>query len=221
MELRGVKQSDWDALLSSGEKRHFPSGGIIFAQGDPVKELCVLRTGYVKCLKMYQNGSTEKVFSISNGYSFLGAANHICSTEFYQISAIAITDVEIVMVNWEGAYSCFLNHPSLMFCLLKCISGELIASYNQGADQQLTVTQRIARFLLLQDRYGMLCFHDYEKETQIDLSQEMIASILGVSRTAVCLSLRQLKELNIIQQGYKKIIILDEKKLADLCHTDD
>ena len=212
MELRGVPEEVWDKLCGLGVEKKIPAGNILFLQNDQVGPLIILKHGFVRLHKI-QNDGVQYTFSICNGYSFLCAAAHVCSKEQYPISATAYTDVTVVCVDWTAAYKLIENCNSLTFCLLKCISGELLTTYNQTADKSLSVLQRVARFLLLQDQYGMLCFHDYSYEHEINITHEMLATMIGASRATVSLALNELEKNGIIMKKYRKIRIVSKERL--------
>lgn len=186
-------------------------------QGDRVGKFLILKSGICQNTHLKSSGNLEKTFSLSSGCSFLCASAHICRLEYYPISAIAYSDVAICGIPWEEAYKLFLDRPNLLFCLLKCISGELIGTYNQSLDFSLNIKYRVARFLMLQNDYGMLCYHDYNKETELQISHEMIASILGVTRPVISMALQELENLGLIRKEYKRIIIISHKKLCEYC----
>ena len=100
-------------------------------------------------------------------------------------------------------------------------SGEVVSSYNQFSDFTMDIRYRVARFLSLQGHYGMLNYYDYIQESEIHVSQEVIASILGVSRFSVNMALGELEERGLIAKKYKKIFILSHKKLAEYCEEFD
>jgi CRP-like cAMP-binding protein len=217
-ELRNISQDDWNGLLDLGNDKFYPAGSVIFSQGDEVKYFYVLKSGFVKCARLFENGESEKIFSITRAYTFLCAAANICHVEKYPVSEVAYTDTVVTCINWDHAFAFFSGKPDFIFCLLKCLSGELLGTYNQSADVYLNVKQRVTRFLLLQDSYGMVCYHDYFKENEICISHETLASILGASRPTVSLALQELEDLHLIKKEYKKIIILSRNKLEKYCN---
>lgn len=212
MELRGVPEDAWDRLCELGVEKKISAGNILFLQNDPVGPLIILKQGLVRLHKI-QNDGIQYTFSLCSGYSFLCAAAHVCNKEQYPISATAYTDTAVVYIDWHTAYPVIRNCHSLSYCLLKCISGELLTTYNQTADKSLSVVQRVARFLLLQDQYGMLCFHDYSYEYEIDITHEMLATMIGASRAPVSLALNELERNGIIVKKYGRIRIVSKERL--------
>jgi len=76
-----------------------------------------------------------------------------------------------------------------------------------------TVEQRLAKWLLITaDRLG----------TDIKITQDMVATMLGVRRASVVTSLSRLVDEGIVRHGYARIQILDEDRLrgyACVCYA--
>lgn len=221
MKLRNVEKETWDELFALTTLKKFRSGAVIFFQGSEVEKLCILETGTCKLSHLPHDGGLERIFSFICGISVICASAHVCDLEVYPVTATACTDVTVRYIDWDKALNFISQRPAMNFFLLKSVSGEVVSSYNQFSDFNMDIRYRVARFLSLQGHYGMLNYYDYIQESEIHVSQEVIASILGVSRFSVNMALGELEEKGLIAKKYKKIFILSHKKLAEYCEEFD
>ena len=103
----------------------------------------------------------------------------------------------------------FERHGQLMHALLRYTQA-LITQMAQTAvcNRHHSVDQQLCRWLLL--------WLDRLPSSQLNMTQEMIANMLGVRREGVTAAARKLQELGVIRYNRGRIIVLDRPNLEKL-----
>ncbi|MEW6118148.1 MAG: Crp/Fnr family transcriptional regulator [Nitrospirota bacterium] len=190
-------------------KEHYPKGGIIFQQGDPVTALYIVEMGKIEIYKDDEEGKRLTMW-------FINPAEMFCVPTLIFGKAIAsaeaVKDTLLYCLDKEHFDRILREFPEFSTGLLLCLSNRIL-SYSNSVDKIAfnSTVSRIAEILLTHKTA------DEEGNTVCLLSQTDITSLAGICRETVCRTLNKLKADHIISVKYRMIIIHDLQKLKALC----
>jgi CRP-like cAMP-binding protein len=193
------------ALLEPDLRRApFSQGDICFDQGDPVEHVFFPETGMISLLVITKGGDMIETSSIGRN----GAAGLQSAFGYRQSFTRAVVQI-------GGWFSVI---PASRFERAAAGNGrirDLVYRYTEilwAEAQQLTAcnaihdgASRLCRWLLQSA--------DLTGSSQLPLTQESLAGILGVRRTTVTLLAQELQQKGIVRYSRGKIIILDRPAL--------
>lgn len=189
LQLREVK-------LDVGREIEFP--------GNPIDHLIFLESGIGSMKATFEDGSQVEVGmfgreSVMGASALMGtkrSLNQVC-----------------MQIAGHGFYSSlgkataeFKRHGAFHDLVLRYVQAQLTqATQSAGCNAKHELSQRLARWLLLcADRIGT---------TKMHLSHDLIADMLGVTRSSVALAAQQLKHQGLIEYRRAEITIRDPKAL--------
>jgi CRP/FNR family cyclic AMP-dependent transcriptional regulator len=184
----------------------------VFAQGDPAKTVMYIQDGGVKLTVVNETGK-EAVVAILGSGDFFGegclAGQPICmatATTIAPTTVLVIEEAEMIRVlHKEHEFSDrFIAH---MLARNIRVEADLV-------DQLFNSTEkRLARTLLLLARYGT---PGQPQKALPKVSQEMLAEIIGTTRSRVNLFMNKFKKLGFIK--YNGEIHIDDSLLSVVLH---
>lgn len=129
--------------LGDVERRRFKSGDVIFTEGeDPHAEAYVVHAGTVEIRRRFEDGSERTLSRLHEGELFGQLALFRKSPR--SASAVAATDVELLIIKKERLDWLIRNRPQLTVEILKSLS-ELIVSTDAERAERPDRTERAAR----------------------------------------------------------------------------
>ncbi len=204
--LAALPQKDFDRLLPDLQLVDMPIGWTMSESGDHVNYLHFPISGIVSLIYVLEDGSSSEVALVGNegmvGISiFMGGESMPSSTEV-QSAGAAYRLNRKVMKN-EFALGGQLQHLALLY------TQALISQTSQTAvcNQHHSLEQRLCRWLLMSaDR-----LHDSE----LVITQEMIANLLGVRRESITETMGVLQKDGVIERGRGWVNIVDRKNIEE------
>lgn len=194
------------------EVSRFRAKEIVFAQGDPATNVAYLQEGRVK-LTVVNEAGKEGVVAVLGPGDFLGegclAGQSICmatATAMSPTTVLVIAKNEMIrMLHAEHEFSDrFIEY---MLARNIRIEADLV-------DQLFNSTEkRLARTLLLLARYGA---EDQPDKLLPKVSQEMLAEIIGATRSRVNFFMNRFRKLGLIQ--YNGGLKVDKSLLSIVLH---
>jgi CRP/FNR family cyclic AMP-dependent transcriptional regulator len=184
----------------------------VFAQGDPAKNVMYIQEGGVRLTVVNETGK-EAVVAILGPGDFLGegclAGQSICmatATSIIPTTVLAIEKDEMMRVlHAEHAFS----DRFIAYMLARNIRVE-----EDLIDQLFNSTEkRLARTLLLLARYGA---PGQSQKVLPKVSQEMLAEMIGTTRSRVNLFMNKFRQLGFIR--YNGEIEIDNSLLSVVLH---
>ena len=200
-ELKNVKAPVFDAqafLDSTGVARkvvEFKKDAAIFSQGDPSQNVLYIQKGGVKLSVVNETGKEAVVAILGSGDFFgegclagqplrIGSATAIAAT-----TALVIEKKEMVRVlHVEHAFSD--RFISYMLARNIRVEEDLVDQLFNSSEK------RLARTLLLLARYGK---EDKPQKVLPKISQEMLAEMVGTTRSRVNFFMNKFKKLGFIK----------------------
>jgi CRP/FNR family transcriptional regulator, cyclic AMP receptor protein len=171
-------------------KKKYP----IFAQGDSTDGLFVIQEGQVQ-LSVISQGGKEATLGILSEGDFFGEGG--LSGQLLRASnAIAMTECVLLHIERQAMVYALASEPELAALFLKYLLKRSIRYQNDLVDQLFNSSEkRLARVLLLMAQFGK----EGVSEMSIPrLSQEMLANMVGTTRSRVSFFMNQFRKHGFI-----------------------
>ena len=184
---------DWSRLAV--ERTSLKRGELAFAQGAPADSVLFLDSGTVK-LSVVSRGGKEAVVALVNAGTFFGegclAGQPKRIATAVAVDRCRVLRIELAAMRRHLASSPTFAHAFLMHMLTRNIRVEedLVDHLFNSSEK------RLARTLLLLARYGEL---DAEHHVIPRLSQEVLAEMVGTTRSRVNFFMNKFRRLGFIE----------------------
>ena len=143
----GIEEDKLSDIFSSGDRRVYQSGGIIFREGDPAVKSYLVLKGRLKLSKLHEDGKEAIVRYINT--CEITAAVSAFSGKDYPVTAQAVGFSEVVGWDRDTMLELMTVYPQIAINLLGTVVERLDDIQNRYLELQTErVEQRIARSLL-------------------------------------------------------------------------
>lgn len=201
-----------EEVLRQGVTVRFPPKAIIFAQGDPADKIFYLRSGLIKLYFMSKEGYEKTVLYSEEG-NFFGDAGMLRGKP-YGITAVTVTACEIVAFTAEQFLDLFRDNTEFAEACLYSLAEKLWATgrqvnnlaFESGYGKVVSALTYLAR------RSGMPV-EQGSGAVRVEVTQQELAEMAGVSRVTVSAALKDLQKSNVISTGRNTIVIQNPKLL--------
>ena len=201
------------ALREAGSRRHYRPGQPVFVEGEPSTHVVVVLEGRIKVARTSADGD-EALIEIRGPGELLGEMG-VVAGEPRSASLWAVSEVDALTVTADRFLRLIDEQQGLREAILRAFSDRL----RQSAHRQLelSVGDAFARLCgrLAELAAGETPRDDGTVDVEVGLTQQELAEWIGVSREAVVIILRQLRQLGWVETGRKRIRILDLGSLQD------
>lgn len=202
--LETLSPDECDRLRHSLHPVELPVGKVLFEAHAPHPCMYFLRTAVVSLISTSENGdSTETAMVGREGLVGTGVLAGCLSTPW---GAVVQHGGEALALRPEAADREFRRGGQFQFMVMRYMH-VLLAQMSQTAvcNRHHSVERQLCRWLLLS--------HDRIGTDELQLTQEMIASRLGVRREGVTEAARRLQDLGLIRNSRGRILIVDRAGL--------
>lgn len=208
--LSGLPDAICEIIVEHKVTAYFKAGESIFKEGNEPKGIYRIKKGKVKKFTA-TNFGTEHIFYVCKEGEYLGY-HAVLSEELYLDSATALTDCEIEFISKWGFRNAVDKSHMLSQRLLKNLSHEFGVFLNATKLlAKYTVRERSAlNLLILEGKFKK----DIEEETEIVISRDDLASMVGTAKESLVRMLKDFKEEKLITAKGRSIFIKDYKGLA-------
>ena len=212
------RSSDFDLdgfLESSGLSRsvtEFPKAAVIFAQGDPAKNVMYIQEGGVKLTVVSETGK-EAVVAILGPGDFFGegclAGQSLCIA-----TATAIAPTTVLVIEKNEMIRVLHGEHEFSDRFIAYILARNLRVEEDLIDQLFNSSEkRLARTLLLLARYGA---PGQPQKVLAKVSQEMLAEMIGSTRPRVNFFMNKFRKLGFIE--YNGEIRINNSLLSVVLH---
>lgn len=202
--LETLSEEECDRLRPELQVVHLPAGKVLYASGAAQQEMYFLRSGVVSICYTTENGDSTEIAMIGReglvGTSVLMESQSTPSTAVVQVAG------EALALRAEVADREFRRGGQFQFMAVRYLQ-LLLAQMAQTAvcNRHHSVEKQLCRWLLL-------C-HDRTGTDELQITQEAIATRLGVRREGVTEAARRLQDLGLIRYSRGRIWIVDRRGL--------
>jgi CRP-like cAMP-binding protein len=200
-----------DELLKLGRKRSYPANSPLLRQGDAASHVVLLLHGMAKVTASPGNG-TEPLLAVRFGGDLVGEMGAL---EERERSATVTACVDTV-ARWIEAAELkrFLSErPNVAIQISRMISERLRWANERRIDFAAHDSKaRLVRVLVqIAETYGH--YYRSTEPREVPLRQEDLATLAGAKLRVTQTILLELERQNVIQRGYRKVVITDSKRL--------
>ncbi len=195
--------------------RTFMPGEIIFNQGDPSSNIYYLIEGCALAYTILPDGREKNVVLNWSG-QFIGLGTYFEGVP-HRAYVIAVHPCSVYILNHELLKACMDRVPSTRDDIILNLAWDIGQLFEKVADSALASTEiRIARFICRRMAKGQCNFRG--KFPELNFTQDFIADVVGVSRSAVSDALAYFKRNGWISTGYGHIIVLAAKEVQSFAY---
>jgi CRP/FNR family cyclic AMP-dependent transcriptional regulator len=204
---------DRETLLARGTRRTFPSGAILFREGERSAHVVVVLSGRTKICFTDRDGR-ESILNVRGAGDLLGDLS-VLDGEPHSATVLALEPVVAAVLQAEAFRSLLAAEPRLSMAVLELVVGRLRDSDRKRVEFGAYDTRgRVARRLVeLAERFG----EEGRAGVRITLrlTQEELAGWTGSSREAVAKALADFRGRGWVETGRRTVVVLDPAALAD------
>jgi len=194
-------------LFSNLELMSLPLGKVLYESGDKLRHVYFPTDSIVSLLYVMENGASAEISVVGNE-GIIGVALFM-GGESTPSRAIVQSGGHAYRLLGQRLKDEFNRHSELQLLLLR-YTQSLLTQMAQTAvcNRHHSVDQQLCRWLLLSlDRLS---------SNQLNMTQELIANMLGVRREGVTDAAGKLQKQGIIEYSRGHITVLDRPKLEEL-----
>jgi CRP-like cAMP-binding protein len=206
----GLTDAEITELAGLARSKIFERRDVIFAQGQPVRQLLLLESGSVKLTQVGTNGSEVILWLRGAGdpVGLTGALSHSPHT----CSARVVVTCRAMVWDWSKLESAYRGTPQIrrnMGGILSERLSELEERFREIATEK--VARRVAFALL---RIVKQVGKNTPSGIEIFLSREEIAQLTGTTLFSISRLMSRWSELGIVVPRREAVLILDVDRLA-------
>jgi CRP-like cAMP-binding protein len=204
-----LDESQVKRLSSLAKSRSFAKGALILNQGDPPDFLYIISSGLVRQFRTSICGRMFITY-ISSSADELNLAALFGADEYF-LSAQAISDTTVLFIAKNDFLSFIEDCSAIKDRVLARLGQVLNSTYERICD--LTgeiVSQRVRNVVyMLHRRFGNM----------VRFRREDIALMAGTTIETTVRAIADLKTARVIESRRGGIVVIDEKKLAEICRS--
>ena len=206
--LNALPADVFDRLLPKLELVPMPLGMVLYESGDTMRHVYFPTNSLVSLLYVMENGSSAEISVVGNE-GLVGVALFMGGLSTPS-RALVQSAGHAYRMPGQRLKDEFNRHADLMLLLLRYTQA-LITQMAQTAvcNRHHSIDQQLCRWLLLS--------LDRLPDNRLNMTQELIANMLGVRREGVTEAAGRLQKLGVIEYSRGHITVLDRPKLETLC----
>ncbi len=212
-ELRSVVNTKTlESLTEESTLNDYKKKQVVYKQGTHPHYLFYIAKGKVKTFKTHDDGK-DLVIDLFNEGDFFGYTA-LLENSTYKETAETIEQSEIALIPRKDFEELLNSNPSISRKLIALLAKNVMEKENQllGIAYN-TLRKKVAEALVSMYRK----YHGNTKDPfLIDISREELASIAGTATESLIRTLSDFKSEHLIDIKGGKVVILDDKKIANL-----
>jgi CRP/FNR family transcriptional regulator, cyclic AMP receptor protein len=183
------------ARVNQSSAISFSRKEIVYSQGDRALLVFFVRTGTLKVTTALENGR-EAIAGLHFPGNFFGE-ECLAGHELRIATVTSLTECKLVQMPKASVMYTLCNDPEFSELFTTCLIKRSIRMQADLVDQLLNSTEkRLARLLLILSNYGT---EGQPESIAPSINQEMIAEMIGASRSNVNLFMNKFRKLGFIE----------------------
>jgi CRP-like cAMP-binding protein len=213
--LAGLSAEDREALAAVIARRRYRRGDIIMQKEEPGHALFIVEKGTVRIYVPSAQGN-DLILAVLGPGDFFGDLS-LLDGRPRSASASVGTDATLLMLERSDFIALLTQRPAAAMAVLEAVAGRLREADDMASDLAfLDVAGRLAKRLL-----DLATAHGVERDggVLIDLAvtQEDLASMIGVTRESVNRNLSEFQTLGLISKHGRRIVVTNAAGLRRRC----
>lgn len=195
-----VSAEDMQVFSKICPSRMYRKNDFIFHAGDPAISLHVIAQGQIKLTSLSAHGS-ERILAICGENDLIGEA-FLQDTAFYQVDAVALTEVTTCPISREQFMTMAENAPRFALTFAEIMASHLFQCREQLSTSYAPVKARLAQVLLEQvGRFGepVAGQEDLWMRLETNLKHEDLAAMITATRVSVSTVMAEMREAGMLE----------------------
>jgi len=207
----GLSPQECEEIANSAYARTFERNDLLFAQGQPIRNLVLIQTGSVK---LFQSADGDQVILWMNGTGdtvCMPAESSDCS---YTCSARAMEKCRTLIWEYDSLQNLLVEYPRIRKNISQILSSRLIELEERFREVATArVAKRVALTLMrLLKQVGKVS----EGGIEVSLSREELAQMTGTTLFTVSRLLSKWKDAGFVEPRREAVVILDQRRLMEV-----
>ena len=203
--FENLLSEELQALVQAALRKTYKHGQPIFMQGEPAKEMFLIKAGRVKLSKLMEDGE-EITIDIRKAGDFFGE-NMLSEEVNYPFSAWCMEETLLCGFTKERFEKLVLEHPNIGLQVIKNLSNRIHWLTSRVGTMSITnLEDRLYRVLVNVARE-----HGIKKQRgfviQFPLTHEDLSFLVGAHRVSITRAIKSLKESGMILQEGRTLIL--------------
>ncbi|MDP2726116.1 MAG: Crp/Fnr family transcriptional regulator [Dehalococcoidia bacterium] len=200
-----LQASEWEEVKALFREKSLSPGEIIFLEGERSQGIYFVKAGRIKVFKTSPDGKEQVLRIMGPGESFndvpvFDQGPNPASTEAMEPSVVCLLRTQDIM-------ELIRRYPALALGVTRVFATRLRQLTSLVEDLSFRhVTSRLAKILLMQ-------VEEASKGSNLHLTQQDLASMVGTAREVVVRSLRSMESQGILRRERQRLVILDKEAL--------
>lgn len=205
----------WEQVLHLGQRLRYSKNAVVGGNGEYVGSLQYLYKGRIKLCRLTAGGIEKILFYIEKGNLF--GEVPFWSGSLMDGTFIAMEECEVYAFSRQCVKDEIVRHyPALIVNLLEGMANKSQILSRQACDIA-NLTNRVSRILVFAAEREHVIGKAAKAVAVKGISQQELASILGVHRVTINHAIGQLKRQGIVGEMTKsRLVILDYERLLEL-----
>lgn len=206
--LACLAPADYARVLSALEPVDLPSRRVLHARDQPIDHVYFPETVVCSIIAVMESGDAAESGTVGrDGFIGVPVALGADSAPFDTIVQVPGRALRMPVAKFR---ECLAASPGMRSLIERHIQALLVQSFQSTACNRLhPLLQRCCRWLLLT--------HDRVGSSELLLTHDLLAVMVGVRRPSVTLAVQQLERLGLVAYGRGRLAIRDRKGLEELC----
>lgn len=188
-----------DLLRQRGRRLRFDQGALVQQRGEAGDGFWLVESGTAAICRFAADGRIT-LFGVVGAGDLFGELAYFTGAA-RQVDVVAQSKVTLIQIGARLIEDLIAEQPGFARNLLRSLANQLRAVLDQlDSDRRLGTRQRLCRMLSeMAERDG----------PELNLTQQGLGEVLGLSRITVGQILAQLKAAGLIRLGYRRITVTD------------
>jgi CRP-like cAMP-binding protein len=206
----GLSSHECEEIAFSARARTFARNELLFAQGQPIRNLVLIQTGSVK---LFQSADGDQVILWMNGSGDTVCMPAESSDSSYTCSARAMEKCRTLIWEYDSLQNLLVEYPQIRKNISQILSSrlnELEERFREVATAR--VAKRVALTLMrLLKQVGKMSGGGIE----VLLSREELAQMTGTTLFTVSRILSKWKDAGFVEPRREAVVVLDQRRLME------
>lgn len=195
--LDSLQSQSQEAILAKLKSKTFAKNAFVHYHGEDANGLYVIKQGVVRIRKEDEAGKELIIKDLLAGewFGFIGCFGSGKRPN----DAIALEETVIGHLSSQDLNTLIEQNPKITLSIANLLAG-YVEHYNRSYEGAIfsPLNERLNALLLQLSRW--------QKSSELNISQQELAGMLGVTKEAIGINLNLLKAQGVIEIGYRKII---------------
>ncbi len=211
-----LSPDDRQAVEAIAARRTYDRGETVFLEGDTPSHVLVILRGQLKLTRSTADGRSVLI-EIRRAGAVVGESGPI-DAQPRGAAAVALTTLEVLVIPADAFLQLLADRGTVALRVIATLVERLRESSVRRLESGTSdaVTRLAGRLVELSEDTAAAA--DGSVVLDLTLTQQDLAEWIGVSRDAVVLAFRQLRQLELVETGRQQITLLDRDRLVGFAH---